>query len=90
VGSQFRPLEPWNSHSEYTPFRLFLGYGQLRNINKKPIFHNAGATHPATPPDNIFYKGEWIDKSPIGVDLPLPKEGSASRKYVEAILSVKP
>lgn len=56
----------------------------IDTYNKKPIFHNAGATRGGP----IFYKGEWINKSPIGQDLPLPADDSASRKYVEAILEV--
>lgn len=57
----------------------------LGTFNKKPIFHNAGAT-----PDKseIFYKGAYINESPIGKNLNLPPADSASRKYVEAILEV--
>jgi hypothetical protein len=63
----------------------------LKTFTEKPIFHNAGACMPADPlTGNIFYKGEWINRSPIGVDIPLPKEGSASRQYVLAIKEVKP
>lgn len=53
---------------------------------KKPIFHNAGAL-----PTNrdVFYKGAWINKSPIGEDIPLPAENKASRAYVLAIKEVK-
>ncbi len=60
----------------------------LENYNSKPIFHNAGNTKPPEPPKNLFYKGEWRAKSPIGQELVMPAEDTASRKYVEAILEV--
>ena len=52
---------------------------------KKPIFHNAGATkgHPG-----LFYKGDWIDKSPLGKNHAVKKD-SASWFYVEAMKEVK-
>lgn len=52
---------------------------------KKPIYHNAGATR-ATP--ELFYKGEWINKSPIGKTLNV-KKGTASEQYVKAIQEIK-
>ena len=58
----------------------------LETFKKKPIYHNAGV---ASPSSNLFYKGSWIHKSPIGVDLPLPPEESASRQYVLAIKDIK-
>ncbi len=53
---------------------------------KKPIFHNAGAT-----PDkkDIFYKGGYINQSPLHKDIPLPPEDKASRQYVLAIKDVQ-
>lgn len=49
--------------------------------HKKPIMHNAGAT--GTQP-GVFYKGKWIQHSPIGKPLSAKKD-SASWFYVEAI-----
>lgn len=53
--------------------------------HKKPIFHNAGAT--GTQP-GVFYKGRWINESPIG-KVHRVKKDSASYYYVEAINEVK-
>jgi hypothetical protein len=53
---------------------------------KKPIFHNAGAVGTSK---DIFYKGAYINKSPLYQDLPLPSEDRASRMYVLAINEVK-
>lgn len=52
---------------------------------KKPIYHNAGATR-STP--HLFYKGDWINKSPLGKVLKV-KGGTASEQYVRAIYDVK-
>lgn len=52
---------------------------------KKPIFHNAGATRGHT---GIFYKGKWINRSPIGLNHAVKKD-SASWFYVQAINDVK-
>lgn len=52
---------------------------------KKPIFHNAGVTNNA---QGLFYKGAWIDKSPIGHKHAV-KPDSASIHYVRAIEDVK-
>lgn len=52
---------------------------------KKPIYHNAGATKD-TP--ELFYKGEWINKNPIGQKI-TTKINSASEQYVKAIQEVK-
>lgn len=52
---------------------------------KKPIYHNAGATKD-TP--ELFYKGEWIHKSPIGKEI-TTKVNSASEQYIKAIKEVK-
>lgn len=53
--------------------------------HKKPIFHNAGVTkgYPG-----LFYKGDWINKSPLGKNHAVKKD-SASWFYVEAIKEVK-
>lgn len=53
--------------------------------NKKPIFHNAGATKSSA---GLFYKGAWISKSPIGKNHAVKKD-SASSFYVQAINEVK-
>lgn len=58
----------------------------MKTYNERPIYHNAGATGET---NNIFHKGSWIEKSPIGKDIPLPPDTSASRIYVEAIKQVK-
>ncbi len=52
---------------------------------KKPIFHNAGATADSK---NLFFKGRWITKSPIGRKI-TASENFASSKYVEAIKKVR-
>lgn len=52
---------------------------------KKPIFHNAGATVAS---HGIFYKGNWMNKSPIGLRHAV-KQDSASWYYVKAIEEVK-
>lgn len=52
---------------------------------KKPIYHNAGVTK-QTP--ELFYKGDWIHKSPIGKEI-TTKLNSASEQYVKAIREVK-
>lgn len=58
----------------------------IETYNKKPIYHNAGATR-MTP--KLFFKGAWIQDSPIGVNLPSPPKDTASLKYVEAIREVQ-
>lgn len=52
---------------------------------KKPIYHNAGATRQKP---ELFYKGDWITKSPFGQTLKV-KAGTASEQYVKAIYKVK-
>lgn len=51
----------------------------------KPIMHNAGAS--ATQ-NNMFYKGDWINNSPIGKNININKT-FASYAYVQAINNVK-
>ena len=51
---------------------------------KKPIMHNAGAVNSK---EGLFYKGEWINKSPIGKTLQV-KADTASEQYVKAIQEV--
>jgi hypothetical protein len=58
----------------------------IETYNQRPIFHNAGANGKQ---EGVFYKGAYINKSPIGnLDLPYD-ETKASSKYVEAIWNVK-
>lgn len=59
----------------------------METYKKKPIFHNAGATSVRK---DIFYKGAYINRSPLYQNLPLPAEDKASRVYVQAINEVKP
>lgn len=51
---------------------------------KKPIFHNAGATGNQS---GIFYKGSWINRSPIGKKH-IVSDKSASFYYVKTIEEV--
>jgi hypothetical protein len=57
----------------------------METYNKKPIYHNAGASN-TTP--GVFYKGAWINRSPIGQDISA-SINSASLAYVNAIKEVK-
>lgn len=57
----------------------------VETYNRKPIFHNAGATPKRKA---LFYKGDWIHKSPIGQKIVVESK-YASSKYVEAIQKVK-
>lgn len=52
---------------------------------KKPIYHNAGAT--GTQP-GVFYKGAWINKSPLGLALNVSNK-TAGWEYVKLIESIK-
>lgn len=62
------------------------GTSTIEVYNSMPIFHNAGVL---SSNKDLFYKGAYIAKSPIGEDLPLPPENMASRMYVLAIKDVK-
>lgn len=57
----------------------------LNTYNRKPIYHNAGATR-LTP--HLFYKANWMDKSPIGKPLKSSKN-TAQQEYIKAIQAVK-
>lgn len=57
----------------------------IEEFNKKPIYHNAGATKDKS---ELFYKGDWIHKSPIGQVI-ITKPNSASEQYIKAIQEVK-
>lgn len=58
-----------------------------KTFMEKPIYHNAGATNAMA---GVFYKGSWIDKSPINnPELSYPSKNSASYYYVQAIKEVK-
>jgi hypothetical protein len=52
---------------------------------KKPIYHNAGATGQQS---GVFYKGKWINESPIG-KVHRVKKTSASYHYVKAIMDIE-
>jgi hypothetical protein len=56
----------------------------LETFQKKPIYHNAGATR-QTP--HLFHKGSWIEKSPIGKPIH-SRADTASAEYVKAIQEV--
>jgi hypothetical protein len=58
----------------------------IDSFHRKPIYHNAGATSGSK---NIFYKGAWISKSPIGQKLSV-SQNFASAEYVKAIEQVTP
>lgn len=47
------------------------------------ILHNAGVTE--IDKDRYFYKGEWINRDPIGQDFSYVDKNSCSIKYIEAI-----
>jgi len=73
--------------TQVTPFLDFSwATDSLETYQKKPIFHNAGAT-----PQNkvLFFKGAWINRSPIGAKIVGVSKLFASSKYVEAIAKVK-
>jgi len=57
----------------------------IDTYRKKPIYHNAGAT--GVQP-GIFYKGKWVNQSPIGKVHKFDKK-TASSEYVRAIMEVK-
>lgn len=78
----------WNRNkvTDITPLLDFSwATNDYETFLRKPIYHNAGAT--AQTPE-LFYKGNWINKSPLGQKL-YAKKGSASAEYVKAILEVK-
>lgn len=51
--------------------------------SKVKILHNAGVTPELS--NKLFYKGAYIDKSPIGADFSWVSQDLAGKKYVEAI-----
>ena len=57
------------------------GSSNENEYNRHNIFHNAGVT---TSKDGLFYKAEYINKLPYNLNLSI-KEGTASKKYYEAI-----
>jgi hypothetical protein len=60
------------------------GTSSLADYEKHNIMHNAGVTDSSK--SRLFYKGEFINKSPFGADLSYVDPNTASAKYVEAIL----
>lgn len=62
------------------------GTSTLTDYYNSKIMHNAGVTESLK--DSLFYKGEFINRSPFGYDFSYVKRDSASYKYVEAIQKV--
>ena len=60
------------------------GTSSISDYNKCKIMHNAGVTDSRS--NELFYKANYRNSSPFGVDLSFVDPNSASAKYVEAIL----
>lgn len=58
----------------------------IQEYNNCSIMHNAGAT---TSADGLFYKGEYINKSPFDADLSWVKPNCASHEYVKWVQYAK-
>jgi hypothetical protein len=56
----------------------------MEEWNKHKIMHNAGITNSAG--GKLFYKGEYIDKSPWGVDFSNIEKNHNTYNYVQAIM----
>ncbi len=76
------------------------GSDPIEKYNTKPIYHNAGVVTPVqmlklkkegieVEYGPLFFKGSWLKRSPIGLDIPIPPEETASSIYVKAIREVK-
>jgi len=63
------------------------GTSSLADYDKHKIMHNAGVT--GNNNGRLFYKGEFINRSPFDTDLSGIDPATASSKYVEAILYAK-
>lgn len=63
------------------------GTSSLHEYERHKIMHNAGVT--GTNDGSLFYKGEFISRSPFNADLSKVNPNTASAKYVEAILYAK-
>jgi hypothetical protein len=63
------------------------GTSSLSEYAKHKIMHNAGVTH--SDKGRLFYKGEYITRSPFDADLSGIDQETASAKYVDAIMYAK-
>lgn len=63
------------------------GTSNLNEYERHKIMHNAGVT--GNNGGKLFYKGEFINRSPFDADLSGVDKEMASSKYVEAILYAK-
>jgi hypothetical protein len=63
------------------------GTSSLHEYEKHKIMHNAGVT--SSNSGTLFYKGEFISRSPFDADLSAVDPNTASAKYVEAIQYAK-
>jgi len=63
------------------------GTSSIEDYEKHNIMHNAGIT--SSENGTLFYKGDFINSDPFSTDFSKIKMGSASGKYVEAILYAK-
>jgi len=62
------------------------GTSSLNEYEKHKIMHNAGVT---TSAGGLFYKGEFINRSPFDADFSNIKQETASARYVDAIIYAK-
>jgi hypothetical protein len=67
-------------------FGFSWGTSSLSEYERHKIMHNAGVTSSS---GKLFYKGEFIAKSPFDADLSNVDPNTASAKYVEAIQYAK-
>lgn len=63
------------------------GTSSLNEYERHKIMHNAGVT--GSNDGKLFYKGEFISRSPFDADLSNVDPNTASAKYVEAVLYAK-
>lgn len=63
------------------------GSSSLEEYNQHNIMHNAGVT--AESNNSLFFKGDFINKSPFTADFSNLNKNTASYKYIEAILYAK-
>jgi hypothetical protein len=98
---RYNPIQKWcadmwsvlwnawkNNHETQISKELDFSWGtsNISSYNRCKIMHNAGVT---TSKDGLFYKGEFINRSPFLEDLSFVKKETTSYKYVEAILYAK-
>jgi hypothetical protein len=63
------------------------GTSSINEYDRHKIMHNAGVT--SNDGGRLFYKGEFIARSPFDADLSSVDPNTASGKYVEAIMYAK-